>query len=129
MTEADFQGQLTGSEGSAICRVRIDVDGAPYIQDVAPPLPEGEYRLAVNELTFDVCHFKDHWVQSSVRDENKSRLSELLNWIFDRKEQIKDNDAKGLEERHALAKENDRLLGEWERLVGEPLDEKWTSPL
>lgn len=128
MTEAELKGQLTGGGGSANCRVRIDADHAPYIQDVNPPLPEGEYQLSVNKLTFNVRHINGEWVQSSVHDENKRRLSILLKSIFERKQRLKDIGAKEQEERLALAVQNNHLLDEWERLVGEPLDEKWTTP-
>jgi hypothetical protein len=63
-----IDGRLTGNGGSANCRVTIDADHAPYIRDVIPPLPEGEYQLSVNGLTFNVRHVRGEWVQSSVDD-------------------------------------------------------------
>ena len=45
-----FTGELRGNGRSACCRVSHDADGAEYLDEVTPPLPDGEYELVVNGL-------------------------------------------------------------------------------
>ena len=45
-----FTGELRGNELSARCRVWRDEDGAEYLDEVTPPLPDGDYELLVNGL-------------------------------------------------------------------------------
>ena len=45
-----FTGELRGNGLSARCRVRVDEDGAVYLDEVTPPLPDGDYELLVNGL-------------------------------------------------------------------------------
>jgi hypothetical protein len=52
---------LTGPSGSARCEVRTDSDRVPYITDVVPALPEGDYLLTANGLILSVRYDGDHW--------------------------------------------------------------------
>jgi hypothetical protein len=64
MTGELKSGQLTGKGGTANCRVRLDADGAPYIIEVIPPLPDGEYQLVVNKLPFSVRQINSEWLSA-----------------------------------------------------------------
>ena len=49
-----FVGELRGNGHSAGCHVSRDSEGAEYICDVEPELPDGAYQLLVSGLTFEV---------------------------------------------------------------------------
>lgn len=54
-------GELTGQGSTARCEVTCAGDGLAFISDAVPRLPEGEYRLQVNDLVFRVRFDGDRW--------------------------------------------------------------------
>lgn len=58
-----FQGTLCGNDLLATCVLTIDSSGAGYLSDddVAPPLPDGEYDLRVNGITMRVLRTNGEW--------------------------------------------------------------------